>query len=348
MIWLLVDSSTVGGIERHVATLAQAFAGRGERTEVVLLAPHANNPWLRQLDAAAIPFTILDGTFGGLLRAIEKSAPDIIHTHGYKANILGRFAALWTRTPVVATFHAGERAPFPVSLYQTADEWTSFLGGRIAVSQAIQQAIPFKTRFIENFLLLPPPPVAQNLPRKVGFVGRLSHEKAPDRFCEIAVRCKGIAEFHVWGDGPMRAELEQAYATNVTFHGLVTDLTPVWSSLGLLLMPSRAEGLPMAALEALSSGVPIAAAPIGGLPALVEPGETGWLFDGADLSAAEEALNAWTGQTPNQQRTMRMACWSLVRDRFSEHQQLPKFLAAYQAAGHRVGATSTTPAAAVP
>jgi len=333
MIWLLVDSRTVGGIERHVATLAQAFTRLGERAQVVLLADHQDNPWLQQLTAANIAYTTLNGTFGGLVRAINQVRPAVIHTHGYKANILGRFAALRCRTPVVASFHAGERAPFPVSLYQTVDEWTSILGQRIAVSQAIQQTIPFKSRFIENFLLLPPAPSAQPLPRRVGFVGRLSHEKAPDRFCEIARRCSKQAQFHVWGDGPMRASLERDYGNDVTFHGLVTDLAPVWSSLGLLMMPSRAEGLPMAALEALSSGVPIAATAVGGLPTLVSPGETGWLFDGDNLDAAAAAVTSWADLTLLQQYAMRTACWTRVRDGYSEHQQLPKIFAAYHAAG---------------
>lgn len=335
MIWLLVDSRTVGGIERHVATLAEAFARRGERAEVVLLADHPGNPWLDQLDAAAITYRKLDGTLAGLIRAISNAPPNVIHTHGYKANILGRIAARLTATPVVASFHAGERAPFPVNLYQTADEWTSFLGERIAVSQAIQQTLPFKSRFVQNFLLLPPSPPEGPLPRRVGFVGRLSHEKAPDRFCEIARRCQGLAEWHVWGDGPMRSELEQVYGNHVVFHGLVTDLTPVWASLGLLWMPSRAEGLPMAALEALSAGIPIAATAVGGLPGLVHPDQTGWLFDGENLSEAENCVARWASLSITQQQDMRLKCWTHVRDGFSESRQLPKILDAYTEAGFK-------------
>jgi glycosyltransferase involved in cell wall biosynthesis len=335
MIWLLVDSATVGGIERHIATLAQALNRSGEHAEIILLADHGANPWRDQLATANLNVQTLDGSLGGLVHAVKTQKPSLLHTHGYKANILGRLVAQWTRTPVVATFHAGERAPFPVNAYQTLDEWTSILGGRIAVSHAIQATMPYRSRVIENFLLTPPKPVATQLPRRIGFVGRLSLEKAPDRFCELAQRCGHIAEWHVWGDGPMRPELENAFAAHVTFHGLITDLTPVWPSLGLLVMPSRAEGLPMAGLEAFAAGVPIAACPVGGLPTLVEPGKTGWLFDGNDLADAERAITTWANLGEPEQRAMRLACWQLVADKFSDSTQLPELLEVYRSAGWR-------------
>ena len=343
MIWLLVDSRTVGGIERHVAILAEALERGGERAEVVLLANHGDNPWQHQLAAANLSCRTLDGTIGGLLRAVKAGKPALRHTHGYKANILGRIAARLTATPVVATFHAGERAPFPVSAYQTIDEWTSILGGRIAVSCAIQRSLPFKSMLVQNFLLTQPQPEPCLLPRRIGFVGRLSHEKAPDRFCELARRCGGVAEWHVWGDGPMRAGLEQTYAAEVVFHGLVTDLAPVWPSLGLLVMPSRAEGLPMAALEALAAGVPIAATAVGGLPTLVVPGRTGWLFDGDNLDDAERAIGDWAKLGESQHMAIRQACWSLVAEGFSEQRQLPKILAGYRQAGWRSTCQNSAP-----
>ena len=332
MIWLLVDSRTVGGIERHVATLAQALERHGEAAKVVLYAAHPTNPWLTQLEAASVPYQSLDGTFQALRRAVAEDKPDLIHTHGYKANILGRLVGRGAGIPVVATFHAGERAPFPVSLYQTVDEWTSAVGGRIAVSEMIKQSLPYSSTFVQNFLIVPPKPQAQALPRRIGFVGRLSFEKGPDTFCEIARRCQDLGEWHIWGDGPMRLELEQAFG-EVTFHGLVTDLAPVWRSLGLLMMPSRAEGLPMAALEALCAGVPIAASAVGGLPSLVTEGKTGWLFDAGQVEAAVQVVRKWAALETDAQLAIRAACWEHVSSGFSEGQQLPKIIEVYRAAG---------------
>ncbi len=333
MIWLLVDSSTIGGIERHVATLAAALQRAGYASSILLLADHGPNPWLEQLQAAGLSIRMLDGTAAGLVAALRAERPSLLHTHGYKANILGRLAAKLVGVPVVATFHAGERGAFPVSAYQLADEWTSILGGRIAVSRAIADQLPYASTLTENFLRAPDVAPASPLPRRIGFVGRLSHEKAPDHYCKLARRCPGMAEWHVFGDGPMRAELECTYSRDVQFHGLITNLDSVWASLGLLVMPSRAEGLPMAALEALAAGVPIAASAVGGLPSIVKAGITGWLFAPQDIDGAAAAVRCWSELDNASQIAMRREAHAFVAEKFSERRQLPAILEAYRRAG---------------
>jgi glycosyltransferase involved in cell wall biosynthesis len=337
MIWILVDSSSVGGIERHVATLAEALRRVPLSAEIVLFAAHGDNPWLQQLQAAQLPFRVLDGSVSGLLAALRQARPQLLHTHGYKANIMGRLAARMLGIPVVATFHAGERGAFPVNAYQMLDEYSSILGGRLCVSEAIRQQLPYAAVLTENFMVAPVAPPPSSMPRRIGFVGRLSHEKAPDLFCQLARQCSGADEWHIWGDGPMRAELEREFGAHVRFHGLVTDLAPAWTSLGLLVMPSRAEGLPMAALESLAAGVPIVASAVGGLPSVVHDGRTGWLYEAANLDAAQARIETWRSLTPTDQAQMRQTCWTFVKENFSETRQLPKILAAYRAAGFTDG-----------
>lgn len=337
MIWLLLDSSSIGGIERHVATLAGALRRAGYEAEVVLLARHGRNPWIEQLAAEGIDFRVLDGGLSGLLKALARQRPALVHTHGYKAGILARVAATSLRIPLVATFHAGERGRFPVNAYQMLDEWTSFAAQRLAVSEKIRHGLPFGAALAPNFL-----PVAgtwpdRPLPSRVGFVGRLSNEKGPDRFCTLARSRPAGSDWHVWGDGPMRAELEAQFGDVVTFHGVVTDLEPVWSSIGLLVMPSRAEGLPMAALEALSMGIPVLASAVGDLPAVIETGTTGWLVRSGDMEEARRCVATWHALDAARQRIMRRACWQSARDRFSEETHLPVILGAYARAGFKCG-----------
>ena len=334
MIWILVDSSTVGGIERHIATLADALRRVPLSTEIVLLAAHGDNPWLQQLRAAQLPFRVLDGSVSGLLAALRHARPQLLHTHGYKANIIGRLCARRLGIPVVATYHAGERGAFPVNAYQLIDEYSSLLGGRLCVSAAIRDQLPYASVVTENFMVVAPAaPTQSSLPRHIGFVGRLSPEKAPDLFCELARRCAGPDVWHIWGDGPLRAELERDFSGHVHFHGLVTDLNAAWNTLGLLVMPSRAEGLPMAALESLAAGVPVIASAVGGLPSVVKDGKTGWLFPSGDLDTAQECIETWRHLPVADQARMRRTCWELVRDNFSEARQLPKILAVYSRAG---------------
>ncbi len=285
-IWQLVDANAIGGIERHVATLVGALCARGLDAEVVLWRHYDGSPWRAQLVAGGVPHRVLDGTIAGLWAALRRERPALLHTHGYKANILGRVAARLLSIPVVASYHSGERGTFPVSLYLSADMAMAGLAPRIAVSQEIARRLGRPAHVVRNFLPVPQHPPADALPMRVGFIGRLSPEKGPDLFCEIARRAAPGLEWHVWGDGPMRGELERTYGDTVVFHGLALDVAAAFDAIGLLMMPSRAEGLPMAALEAFAAGVPVAAARVGDLPDLIRHGDTGWLFAPGDLDEA--------------------------------------------------------------
>jgi glycosyltransferase involved in cell wall biosynthesis len=338
MIWQLIDSSSVGGAERHIATLADGLRRAGHPTEIVLLARHGVNPWLAQLAEAGLPQRHLDGSLKSVRAALVAARPSLLHTHGYKAGIFGRIAARAAGIPVVSTFHSGARGAFPVGAYEWLDDWTSGLGARIAVSETIQKRLPFTSRVIPSYVRTAEQPPAGPLPRVAGFVGRLSQEKAPDLFCQLAARARNAGNsglsWHVWGDGPMRQALQAEHGTYVTFHGIATQMDTVWPQIGVLVMPSHFEGVPLAALEAAALGIPLLASRVGGLPTVVADGETGWLFPVGDLSAAEAGLHKWQSICESKELdTLRQACWTKVRAEFSEQRWLPEVVKVYRAAG---------------
>lgn len=315
-IWLLLDAAAIGGIETHVLILCRALIDSGRPAQIVLMADHGRTQFVQRIEAEGLPHRVLPGSPLALLRALRKARPALIHTHGYKAGIIGRMAARLCAIPCVSTFHAGERAPFPVGLYQRLDEALAFLARPISVSEEIARRLPWDSTLISNFVPAPVSPCSGPLPRNVIFVGRLSAEKGPDIFCEIAQRMASRAQFHVYGDGPMRAELEALHGGVVRFHGHVADVGAVWREAGLLMITSRAEGLPMACLEAMSHGVPVAAASVGALPRVVRHGCEGWLFEAGDIAGACDALAAWHALAPREHEPLRQACRARVADQF--------------------------------
>ncbi|MCI4664775.1 MAG: glycosyltransferase family 4 protein [Neomegalonema sp.] len=340
-IWLFLDSGGVGGIETHVKALYLAFRRAGASARIVLLQEHAGNPWLEQLRAVDAEPLILEGGFTSILRALRARRPAVLHTHGYKAGIFGRLAAKLAGVPVVSTFHAGERAPGKVGLYQRLDEWTSILSRRIAVSPPIQAHLPYRSTLIANFIMTPDEAPAAPLPPVVAFVGRLSAEKGPDHFCRLAAAAAASdLEWRVYGDGPMRAELEAEFGDRVRFFGVVSNMDAVWREVGLLAMTSRAEGLPMAALEAGAAGIPILATSVGALPQVIEHGATGWLIPPSKLEAGDyaeplAALSDWRARLPGGAGDLRRACWARVRENYSETAALRQIRDEYRAAGWR-------------
>jgi glycosyltransferase involved in cell wall biosynthesis len=329
-IWLFLDSSKFGGIESHVEVLAQALKRKGMAARVVFWGSSPPSALCDGLAAAGVPFELLNGSFTRLLSLLRKERPLLLHTHGYKANLLGRIAARLMRTPAIASYHAGFREPFPVGLYQRLDEATSFLGGRIAVSEAIRASLPYSAHLIENFVSEVAAPKHEALPRAVAFVGRLTEEKGIDLFCDIAARCGACAEWHVYGDGPMRAPLEAQYGSHVRFHGFVGDKQRIWQNSGLLLMPSCAEGLPMAAIEAAIHGVPVAASAVGGIPKIVVPGLSGWLFPSGDVAAACQAVFSWAALSPDAQRHIIESSHALAITQYSAKKGVARMLEAYR------------------
>ncbi len=55
-------------------------------------------------------------------------------------------------------------------------------------------------------------------------------------------------------------------------------------------LPSRSEGFPNAALEAMASGCAVAASAVGGVPELIDDGRTGLLFAPGDEAGLEQRL----------------------------------------------------------
>ncbi|HEY5789513.1 MAG TPA: glycosyltransferase family 4 protein [Gammaproteobacteria bacterium] len=342
--WLLLDSRGRGGIESHVLVLAGALRDHGLPVRVVFLAGYGAHPLAPALAAAGVPSSTLAGGWRGLLAALRAAPPAQVHTHGYKAGLLGRTACRLLGVPVVSTFHSGDPGRGRVRLYDWLDRTSAPLAPALAVSDAIAARVRGPVRRVENFVT-PPAAPPRGAGTTVAFVGRLSHEKGPDLFCALATALPGVA-FEIFGDGPLRAGLERAHGDRVRFHGAVDDLARRWPGIGLLAMPSRHEGLPMAALEALAHGVPVAAFAVGGLPDLLRAVENGWCVPAGDLAALATALGRWRALDGAARLRLARDARASVTARFSPQAQLPLILAAYAESVRRTGRAASPLAAA--
>ena len=128
------------------------------------------------------------------------------------------------------------------------------------------------------------------------FVGRLSKEKRPRWVTRLApMLAEGEARVVVVGDGPLRKDVSKgADSRELSWIPEVESIEPAIAAADVVVIPSRVEGIPLVALEALSLGTPIVATRVGGLPDLEhEEGVT--LVDPDDFDGFFEAVRKSLG-----------------------------------------------------
>lgn len=136
---------------------------------------------------------------------------------------------------------------------------------------------------------LPPARAAGEGPRYVA-VGRLTPQKGIDRLLAFMAGADPAAHLTILGDGPLRGALEaerdaRGLAARVSMPGFAADAPRHVAGADALLLPSRWEGLPNAALEALALGTRVIATP-----------EAGGIREIADLAAPRAVVLAPAGE----------------------------------------------------
>jgi glycosyltransferase involved in cell wall biosynthesis len=274
----------VGGAQRVVRTLAEGF-GRTHTVDLVGITPFPSphtypsaggyrehrlmdQVWptatdsstkgrRRDLRASAVRRLrrLLEGDRPGVIVVAQVWAMEILADAGYEGWIVigqyhGSFAAA----------ASGRDLRRILSSYRDVD---AFLALTAEDSRA------FERSGLNNVRVMPNPlahwPAASNPDGNVvGYLGRLAHEKGPDRALDVWSAL--AADFPEWslriaGAGPLRDEITRRAATlpRVEVLAPVSDPTHFWSGIGVGMLPSRTEGLPMALAEAQASGVPCVA-----------------------------------------------------------------------------------------
>ncbi|BBN81653.1 glycosyl transferase [Pseudoalteromonas sp. A25] len=328
---LFVDSAGFGGIESHIIELAKLLTRHHVQCSVLFYKDHNNQPYYKRLQSENIKFSFLSGSIVSMLCALTKLKTNtIIHTHGYKAGVIAKLCCKLLAKPCISTYHAGETGLGKVKWYNKLDKWLSFLSYNFAVSRVIAAQID-KATVLDNFIVSPQPySVRKNRSNvlKVGFVGRLSYEKGPDQFAQIANAFATDKRFswHVFGDGPMKTELMNMSPT-LSLHGIINS-NEIWPQIDVLLVTSRQEGLPMAILEAMSNGVLVVSTDVGAISNVVVNRQTGYLIEDFSVVLFSEVLNQ-LGDNLNID-VLTSQARNLIKERFSGKQQWQLLDQAYQ------------------
>jgi glycosyltransferase involved in cell wall biosynthesis len=318
----------VGGLEAVVAALAQGARGSKVEARVAAVIPfgQVDHPFLALLRNAGVGVFPIEVPQRGYLRERAEVArlcrglrPDVVHTHGYRADVLDAAIARGLGIPVVSTVHGfthgGSRNRFYQWLQRRA---LRRFDAVVAVSRPLvddlaESGVPReRIHYVQNAWRPPSePPLDREAATRalgialngfrVGWVGRLNAEKGPDVLVE-ALRHMGEVPVRVSfvGAGPLRQALENraaalGVASRIQWHGVVPGAACLLRAFGAFVLTSRTEGTPIALLEAMAAEVPIIAAAVGGVP---------------DVVSAKEALLV----PPEDPRAVAMALREVVQD----------------------------------
>jgi glycosyltransferase involved in cell wall biosynthesis len=247
----------------------------------------------------------------------------IIHTHGYKQDIVALLAAYGTRCRVVATPHGWTHKADPKLLIY---EWLSMavfpcMDAVVPLSDdmfRILARFPFikrKLRIIRNGvdldeLLGKHEEIPELIERKrhgsflVGYVGRLIKAKGIETLVR-AVALQNHPDVHLLliGTGPDEAFFrkltnELRISNRVHFFGYREDRLSFFKSFDLFVLPSFSEGIPRCMMEAMGLGLPVVASDIPGCRALVSDGVTERLVPPGDEISLAKALEEMHDNAP--------------------------------------------------
>jgi glycosyltransferase involved in cell wall biosynthesis len=145
---------------------------------------------------------------------------------------------------------------------------------------------------------------------KLVTVGRLISLKRVDGLIRVIARLEDTA-LVVVGDGPERARLEglaralgvggRVYFAGQTTHSRTLSLVAACDA---LVLNSTHEGFPHVVLEAMSVGVPVIAAAVGGIPEVVRDGENGRLISASDGEALYMAVAEFLALKPEERHRL--------------------------------------------
>lgn len=233
----------------------------------------------------------------GLRELLDKYEVDILHSHGYRADITGYLANLRGKAKLVSSAHGWTSGTGKVRVYEYMDKRVLKRFDRVlTVSEDIRKtmirlhmdsdrvvtlrnAIDFDSysRSADGSSLRKELGI-HNGDKLVGTVGRLSKEKGLDDFLRVAkkiVENRNDVKFVIVGDGPEREGLiklrnELELERQVSFQGYVRDVSRVYAALDLFLLTSLSEGVPISLLEAAYFGKSCIVTAVGGIPEVLD------------------------------------------------------------------------------
>lgn len=294
------------------------------------------------------PFKDLAALFV-LTRKLKKEKPDILHTHTSKAGFIGRLAGKLAGIPVIIhtphghvfySYFSRVKTKIFILLERWAARWTDVIIPltQKGVQEHLKQGIGRAEQYVQvvsgvDWDLLQDSNQLRHEGRRklgikdetvvIGFVGRFARVKGLDLLIEAAphlILKFPDSLFYFAGMGPLKEDYERRVKElKIQDHVVFDEFQDVNKPLNIIdifVLPSRNEGQSRTLIEAMYLKKTVVGSSAGGIPDVIQNGETGLVFQTGNPSDLADKLTEVLGH-PEKRASMAEKAKKRAEDRFS-------------------------------
>ncbi len=319
---MVLTSVHTGGAERVALLLVEELVRRGHSLTTVSLEEYVDGPLedafvkagSRFMKVRKVPNVVDPKLPGALVRFFREQRFDIVHTHNPLPLMYAAIPARLAGSKVIHTKHGPHPEKFTrVMLRRIGATATHAF---VAVSQAtldfafsLYEVFPWKTHVVTNgtdLTRFQPDPAARRRVREslripegavvFGTVGRMAAVKNHALLVRAIARIANDRTHLIIVGGGSEFERTKAvaYELNVSAYvhlvGEQSDVPAYLAALDVFALSSDSEGMPLSLTEAMGVNLPMVATKVGGVPKIIDEGETGLLVPAGDATALSRAL----------------------------------------------------------
>jgi len=260
-----------------------------------------------------------------LSKLLREENVDILHTHGYKADILGLFAAKRSNIKVISTPHGWSKgAGLKVMVYEALDRFfLRFFDLVVPHTTALKKSLRHikKLKLINNFIdlkTLPKPRVGDY--SLITYIGQLIERKRVQDIIS-ALRYTKETRLQIIGDGPKKPYLKKLVKKlnlqkRVSFLGFRKDRLKLLNKSQILVLTSSIDWIPRVLMEAMALEKVVIGTDIKGIRFLIKNNHTGLLVPLKKPRRIAEAIDSIKGD-PSKAREMAKNARFLIQNQFS-------------------------------
>jgi len=348
---LLTLGPSTGGIGHHVRHIYDALTAQGWRVRVVGPPAHAEG-WMEGLGDDFRPLSLpgpwgpVRSLFGPLTEECRDA--DLVHAHGLRTGLVTAVAARRAGTPAVVTVH-NRVLPETGGRFWRFARWAEPLTGR-AATVALGPSPDVAERLGQSARTIPVVP--RHIPKpsrdRLAVRQELGLERddvavfclarfQPQKRLDVLVKAAALmvsprVKVFLAGDGPLQEKIAaqvEAAGAPIRFLGYRKDVPDLLGAADIAVLSSAWEASPLALHESAWARLPLVGTDTGGIPLIIQDGETGFVVPVGDASALATALDRLAGDA-GLRRQMGDAAWAREEAEFSGDKMMERLSVVYE------------------